>query len=214
MYSRKERSKFPLPCNGRGLPLHQNNKLAGGFTLIELMVSVAIFGIVILIGVGALLTTLNANRKTRASAKTIENLGFVLEEMTQSLQNGFLYHCDRTVSDISISRNCGFDTGLGTASSIAFEDINGTLNDGADQIVYRFESGAIEKSVQGNAGPFIPLLDPSITISNLQFHVRGAASDDAAQARVMIIIVGTAGEGDEQTSFNIQTTVRQRVGDS
>jgi type II secretory pathway pseudopilin PulG len=196
MYSKKERCKM------------------GGFTLIELVVSVGIFGLVILIGVGVILTVLNANRKTRASSETIENIGFAVEEMSRSLQNGFLYHCDSTIPGISAPRNCGFDTGLVTASSLAFEDISGNINSDSDQIVYRLRVGTIEKSVQGNAGPFVAVLDPAITVSDLQFHVRGAVFDDQIQSRVMIIIVGTAGQGDEQTSFSIQTTVRQRVGDA
>ena len=52
----------------------------GGFSLIEIMVSLAIFSIVVLVATGALLSILNANKKTQALKAVVNNFNFALNK--------------------------------------------------------------------------------------------------------------------------------------
>ncbi len=50
-----------------------------GFTLIEIIVSVAIFTVVMLISVGAVLNAVNANRKAQSLNTIVNNLNLALK---------------------------------------------------------------------------------------------------------------------------------------
>src|SRR3989338_8582023 len=67
-----------------------------GFSLIEIMVSLAIFSIVVLVATGALLSILNANKKTQALKAVVNNFNFALENMARNIRVGKNYHCDTT----------------------------------------------------------------------------------------------------------------------
>ncbi len=64
-----------------------------GFTLIESMVSIAIFSIIMVIGVSALLSVSSANKKSRNLRTVIDNLNYVMEDMSRNFKLGSSYHC-------------------------------------------------------------------------------------------------------------------------
>ncbi len=49
-----------------------------GFTLIEMIVAVAVFSIVMVVGAGALLSIVDANRRGQAQQTVINNLNFAI----------------------------------------------------------------------------------------------------------------------------------------
>ncbi len=69
--------------------LFQKNKQ--GFTLVEIMVSVAIFAIVVTAGMGALTSMLHAHRASQAEKKAADNLSYLLENMTREIRLGDHY---------------------------------------------------------------------------------------------------------------------------
>jgi prepilin-type N-terminal cleavage/methylation domain-containing protein len=70
----------------------KNIKTTGGFTLIEMIVSLAIFTIVAVVAVGALIKILDANKKA-INLKTVTNsLNFALESMTREMRVGSKYY--------------------------------------------------------------------------------------------------------------------------
>ncbi len=64
-----------------------------GFTLIESMVSVAIFSIIMVIGVSALLSVSSANKKSRNLRTVIDSFNYVVEDMSRNFKLGSSYHC-------------------------------------------------------------------------------------------------------------------------
>lgn len=70
----------------------ENNKK--GFTLIEMMVSLAIFSVVAVIAAGALLRIVDSNRKAQSIQSAMSNLNFALESMTRELRQGTKYYCN------------------------------------------------------------------------------------------------------------------------
>ena len=68
----------------------QKNK---GFTLIELIVSIALFGFVSVVMVGAMLSVVGANAKSQALTNATNSLNFAIESMVRELRVGKTYNC-------------------------------------------------------------------------------------------------------------------------
>ncbi|MES2006999.1 MAG: type II secretion system protein [Patescibacteria group bacterium] len=200
----------------------------GGFTLIELMVSVAIFAIVMVISLGALLAISAADRKAETIASVMNNLNFAVESMTRNIRTGYDYHC-ATVAG-------GDCTSGGTLFKF-------TSQDGTGSIVYAFDNsslcgqtgttqGCIVRSTDGGT-TYLPITAPEVIITSisgaspgLTFYLRGSAlgsatcgtppvaCNDDIQPNVVITVTGYIQITPTQKSpFNVQTSVTQRLYD-
>jgi len=65
-----------------------------GFTLIEMIVSLALFSVVVTISVGALLVLIASNRQLQDEQAVLTNLSFALDSMTREIRTGSNYYCD------------------------------------------------------------------------------------------------------------------------
>lgn len=61
----------------------QKNK---GFTLIEMLVSIALFSIVLTIVIGSIFTIVDSNKKARSLSTVMNNLNFAVESMTRDIK--------------------------------------------------------------------------------------------------------------------------------
>ena len=75
----------------KNLKLKNNSNSA--FTLIEMIVSIAIFTVVALIAVGAFLKIIDLNNKSHTLKDSINNLNYVMDVMTRELRVGSNYYC-------------------------------------------------------------------------------------------------------------------------
>src|SRR3989338_987870 len=120
-----------------------------GFTLIEMLVSVAIFSVVMLIALGSLLAMSESDRKAQTLKSVINNLNFSLDSMSRTIRTGTMYHCDVAQGSISAPRDCA----VTAATSFAFLAADGVA------VYYCLGSGstcsssgtAILRSVGGGA---------------------------------------------------------------
>lgn len=175
-----------------------NNKK--GFSLIEMMVAVALFSVVMLMGVGALLSLIDANRKAHALNSVMNNLNFAVESMSRNLRVGTNYNCG------SINgRDCSGETSIFFTPSVG----------GGEIWVYQYNSSEKRIEMSKNSGSsFIFITAPEVVIEKLEFYVTGSDPSDDFQPRARIIIQGTAGVKEKiKTNFNLQTMVSQRVLD-
>ncbi|HEY4488800.1 MAG TPA: type II secretion system protein [Candidatus Paceibacterota bacterium] len=187
-----------------------------GFTLVEMIVSVALFAIVMLIAIGALLSVIEANRKAVAMQSVINNLNVAVDEMVRSLRQGTIYRCGGQQNSSS-PRNC-----TGGQSRISFNPFDGNPESTSDDWVYFFgkdenKIGRIYRS-ENNRTDEHPLTAPEVSIESVTFYVVGAtrAAPDELQPKVMIVIKGTAGvkgKTNAESSFHIQATAVQRLLD-
>ncbi len=73
-------------------PLRKNNmkyiSQKKGFTLVEMIVSLAVFMVVAVIAVGALLKITDANRKSQALKTAINNINYALDAMSREMRTG------------------------------------------------------------------------------------------------------------------------------
>ena len=194
----------------------KNAQLRGGFTLIEMMVSVSIFVIVAMVAVGALLAVNDTNRKSQRIRLLMDNLNFSLETMARELRLGSTYHCDISAPPVTSPKDC-------TAESIAFLDEDRHLVEYRVNTVARAleRAESLDESAS-SLGPFEPVTFPvsatgrGVVIDHVTFAVKGSADSDSMQPYLVIVVRGSVGEiGDKlRTQFTIQTTVSERAIDS
>jgi len=66
-----------------------------GFTLIEIIVSLAIFSVVAVIAIGALVRVTSANRQAQAIQSGVNNVSFIMDSMSRELRVGTNILCYR-----------------------------------------------------------------------------------------------------------------------
>lgn len=176
-------------------------KKTKGFTLIELIVSLALFSVVMLLSSGAYLLMINLNRQAQALAFGVNNLSFALETMTRSIRTGTDYGCKNPRSEA----NCA-DT---SESSFNFTDIDG------NQIVYKLVNKAINKEVPVGDGSVGPITDTSLVkVTALDFYIQGVSNNDFKQPYVTIVAKGTVSTSPGKTqAFNVETSATMRGPD-
>jgi len=190
-------------------------KSGKGFTLIEMMVAVTLFSVVMMIGVGALLSLVDANRRAQAINSVMNNLNAALESMTRSIRVGTTYYCQTSPTPPSPSV-LGTPQGCTDGKLLAFESSGGSLNNENDQVVYRLNGTQLERSLNSGA-TWVALTAPEVTINSFSFFVVGAQSfsqsGDTIQPRVLMRVKGSAPVPGGTTEFNVQASVAQRVLD-
>jgi len=204
IFTKKEKKGFTRHRTGLA-------RREAGFTIIEMIVAVAIFSVIMVVAVGALLSVISANRKAQSLQSIVNNLNLSLEEMVRTIRVGTTYHCGSS-GDKTATQDCP-DLG---ESYLAFEHSGGDPLSIQDQYVYRLTTdNQIERSISGiNDSEFSPVTAPEAVIEQLTFYVTGTENNDNLQPRVIIIVSGYA-QIDEKTrtDFNLQTAVSQRLPD-
>ena len=79
-----------------------------GFTLIEIMVSLALFIIVAVIALGAFLKIISENKQSQSLQTAMNNANFALESMTRELRVGDRYDCFDASYPATIAINASF----------------------------------------------------------------------------------------------------------
>ncbi|MFA6585794.1 MAG: prepilin-type N-terminal cleavage/methylation domain-containing protein [Candidatus Paceibacterota bacterium] len=186
----------------------KNNK-ESGFTIIETMIAIAVFLIVVMIGMGALLNASLIHNKSQNMRSIMDNLSFIMEDMSRNLRIGYDYHCiDNGVPTETGPHNC-----VGTGRGISFKTPQG------EQWVYMMlvddnGFGYIEKSTAGGIlDSFVRLTPEEINLDGTsQFFVTGAkvGAEDNLQPFVTIKLVGKITYKGTDTPFSLQTSVSQR----
>ena len=174
----------------------KNKNLKEGFTLVEMLVAVAIFMMVVTVAMSALMSIINANRKARAIQSVVSNVNFVIESISRDIRMGSDY-------------NNGTD--------------NTTINyisPSGDRVYYRFTPPDLVNKVNGFLSKctescdnfpvnYSQMTSPEVNILNLAFY---AIKDGNVQPKVIITMEGEAGSiMNAKSKFSLQTTASQRA---
>jgi len=189
----------------------KNYKKNTGFTIIETMIAISIFLIVIVIGMGALLNANLIHQKSRDMRSIMDNLSFVMEDISNNLRTGFEYRCFDSAGIINIGPPSDCDPGW----AIVFKPQDYDSLSNPNEWGYYIDNGQIFKSTNvGDLNSFIPLTPIEIIIDQpYGFSVTGAPSGDNKQPFVTIRLVGHVEYKDITTPFSLQTSVSQRLID-
>lgn len=175
-----------------------------------MLIAVALFAVVMTVGVGALLALTTANRKAQALQSVMTNMSMAVDGMSRAVRMGSFYRCG--------SSNPGNPDCLGGGDSFYFESFGGDPSTQNDDWAYRYDATTkrIYKSeANGAAGSWYAITAPDVEIDDVTFYVTGANPGDDVQARVVMTIRGSAGVEDRriETTFSVQSTATQRIID-
>src|ERR1700754_1216176 len=98
-------------------------RISQGFTLIEMLVSVAIFVSVMAIALGALLSMSESDRRAQTLKSVINNLNFSLDAISRTARTGTTYYCGALSASapVNSTRDCASSPSTG----FAFKDASG-----------------------------------------------------------------------------------------
>lgn len=184
---------------------NKNNKNKTGYTIIETMIAVSLFVIIITIGMGALLNANLVHTKSQDMRSIIDNLSFIMEDVSRNLRTGRDYRC--AASDSTTNADC-----LGGGNTVFFTEVVTSNRWG-----YRISGIKIEKSTDGGAN-WVQLNnvdEVNLDSSNSNFIVSGSLPPpgDTRQPFVIIKLSGSIDYKDINTPFSLQTSVSQRLID-
>lgn len=191
----------------------KNNKLEDGFTIIETMIAVSLFVVIVTIGMGALLNANLLHQKSQNMRSIIDNLSFIMEDMSRNLRTGSTYRC---IYDNNFSTNLNVPRSCANGGAIAFQNSTDgntwiySVDSGSSGLTYR-----IRKSVDGGTN-WVQLNPTEVIINSISgFSVTGAEppSGDTQQPFVSIRLVGSIIYQNVTTPFSLQTSVSQRLVD-
>lgn len=188
------------------------HKQQHGFTLIEVMTSVAIFAIITTIGMGALLSTVGASKQAQAERTALDSLNFIIDAMAREIRTGQKYVQSSNPSDYTEGGN-GND---GHGSVFSFH------NQESCPVTYRLDDstgkGIIQRRRMAPCADttFTNLTDPDvIDVESLTFMVRGADADiaDSEQPFVSFVVHATTLNSGKASDITLQSSVTQRLLD-
>lgn len=156
-----------------------------GFTLVEMLVAVAIFSVVMIIAVGSLVSIIDANRKARTQKTVLNNLNATLETMSRNIREGNNYM-------------------IVSPSHFSFTDVKGR------SVEYRLVGGLINRRIDG--GTMSPITADEVQVDQLQFEWITNSDITDPVRKVLVTVRGTVGPSTDRASseFNIQSLVSQR----
>ncbi len=191
-----------------------------GFSLIELLVSMALFIVVLTMGIGALMVLISSNSKAQNIQSAVSNIQFAIDSMSREIRTGNGYFCSSSTEatgDYTQVQDCNKGTYLSIVEGGKSLTSGGSANPNR-RIAYRYNTAlnAIERKI--GSGSWVRLTDSAVSINTMHFNVTNSAGKDSSsnnfQPTATIFINGEIiGIGDTSTEFTLQTTVTQRTLD-
>jgi len=184
------------------------NKQINGFTLVEMMVSLALFTIVSTVTVGALLSIVGSNQRLVKQQTLTSSAIFSLDNMTREIRTGNYYYCGDSNTNRSINsvNDC-----VNGSTAMTFAE-SSTRTTAARRISYEFKNNSLFRKI-GTLGEE-KLLPDDVLLNTGQsrFFVTDTQTMTAAgnvrQPSVTVIMV--LQETVETAPTTLQTTITQR----
>lgn len=181
-----------------------------GFTLVEVIVAIALFSVVVSIAAGGFVTALRSQRQVAALIAADNNVSLVLEQMARELRTG--YNVCRP------GENCfkPSATNCPALSPVTVNELD-FYNADSQGVIYRLNGDVIERAEQDANGNFVfsPLTGNNVSVKYLNFTLSGNLSGDCWPPRVTISL-GLSSKDSSVAGdiINIQTTISARQLDS
>lgn len=198
-----------------------------GFTLIEMIVSLAIFAIVVTTSVGALLVLISTNQQLQAEQTVITNLSFALDTMTREIRTGYNYNCVASPTDDVFNGPGHEDLGTKTKDclggreganfqGVSFfeggESLTKNVSGDSDRILYFYDSAAQAIFRRLGDDPPQAITSAGLAITDMDFFVSGS-DIDTVQPTVTVYIEAKEKDDLDAKIYHLQSTVTQRILD-
>ena len=208
-----------------------------GFTLIEMIVSLAVFSFVVTIAIGALLMLMSASKRLQGEQSVMTNLSFALDAMTREIRTGTFYYCatgnsnsNSSIFNPSVSledlgdqtNDCPNGAQGNKYHGLAFKEGGNSITATNERILYYYdpEFGKIYRRVGGGAAESI--VSSGIFIKDMEFVVTGTQklvnssnviTNNVEQPTVTLYIEAAETNDITAKTYTLQTTVTQRTLD-
>lgn len=185
-------------------------KLSKGFTLIELIVVMAVFLFVIGTALGIFISIVQNQKRVLAEQQVLSQISYVEEYMSKALRMANVAGDDSCIPQGHIYLLTNYDQSSQFFRGIKFinqSDVNpAIINSGCQEF---YLDNGILKEVRGNASP-VALTSDKLKINSIKFSVNGVSSADRIQPRVTILLNVNIPGDNQGANRIIQTTVSQR----
>jgi prepilin-type N-terminal cleavage/methylation domain-containing protein len=209
--------------------------LQSGFTLIEMIVSLALFSVVVTISVGALLVLIASNQQFQNEQSVMTNLSFALDSMTREIRTGSNYFCEsHSVKTSGLAGEKIFSNNNDLNPDKTKDCPDGNINDrrftglafveGGQSITgvantkivyfYNADEQSLFRRVSGESAQSI--VSSGIVITDAEFFVTSTTELDAGDdSQPIVTIYIEASDASDPTGklYKLQTTVTQRTLD-
>lgn len=173
-------------------------KMKRGFTLVEMLVAISIFGLIIGSTTGLFVSAVRSQVRALATQKLLDETSYVMEYMSRSLR---MARKELNAPTCLSTNGLNYETNI-TNDAITFINAQGVCQEfalGGDGKLYEIKATTL------------PLTSADLEITSLEFNLSGAAQPptDSLQPRVTISMT-ISKRGAAGPEMKIQTTVSQR----
>jgi len=150
--------------------------------MVELLVAISLFLVVVSIATGTFIQALRTQRAAVSLIAATSNASLAIEQMAREIRTG---------QNFSLS-----------GGELSF------LNAKSENIIYRLQNEAIEKSVNGSAGR---ITADNVQVNRLDFAVAGIEPGDDLPSKITLVLGISAPQASPGNQVNLQTTISSRI---
>ena len=133
-----------------------------GFSVVEMLVAVALFTAVVLMSIAAMMALVDANYKTRSVRTAMDNLGFIIDDMARDLRVGSRYRCQVGISPSAM--NIVTVQGDPTGTDCKYDKSGPTPeNTGGEYLAFRNKDNNVVFYYFDDSVPASPILKKKVT---------------------------------------------------
>lgn len=163
-----------------------------GFTLIEMVVALAIFSLTILVATNIYLLVSNAQQRAFAAQKILDDVRALFETMTQEVRLGMINYAYYERHDIDLHPDAGISPAVLAVVSQSGEQEFFRLNVGTVQYCQELSGTDCDPS----GGGWLDVTPAGVTINHLSFTITPSADPFTATSRVACVDDSSCGAAD------------------
>ncbi len=196
---------------------------SGGFTMLEMLVSLGIFSIVALVAVGALVRITSLNRQAQSLQTAMNSISFALESMSREMRVGTAYKCIRSAAFSGSDLSHGLCSGGGDNKAVLFKSSEVDPANPNCHLIYAYwfdKTGtnplSFRKSRQTVCGGQLISNEASPLFDETNVKLTGYELDVIPESKgyylLKVRIMGYVGKKpSEQSTFDIRTAISERI---